>query len=245
MAKARRAKARPVRGAVLIMAALALVAVAAVAAWKFLPGSPTAAGPQVAASVRTTGPSTTPAAATTPTRPTARPTPSAVAPRALVACRTKVQAGDAVLEAGRVGIGHWTSHVRAQTEADAQTISQAQMEGRFTKSRLAGPADQQRYTAALRAYDDADGSCRAVSGADPTDAATLARCEQRHLAQQPVLDATAGVMADWDRHLRDMEHSRQGVVADPGAVWLAAWRAAPANIDRYAKAASNFRPPAC
>lgn len=241
MAKARRAKARPSR--VVVPVLIALVAVAAVIGWQVLPRTTDAHAGSPASTVA----AVPTASATT----SATPTPSAdsgAADRvaaALKGCRAKVADADAVLAAAKTGIGHWDEHVQAQTDANAGRITVERMDDIFARTRLAGPADQDRYRKALAAYDDAEGSCFAVAGAPAKDAATLAHCRARASAQHPVLTAAAPAMADWKSHLAAMARSRAHHMDDAEQIWVDAWRAAPPHLEAYAKAAGTYDPPDC
>ena len=57
------------------------------------------------------------------------------------------------------------------------------MKARFKKTRLKGPDDLKRYDDALSAYEDLEGSCEKVKGAETAVAAALAKCEKRSKAQ--------------------------------------------------------------
>jgi hypothetical protein len=180
---------------------------------------------------------------TTP-KPSAAPD-SSQARSALTACQKKVRQGDRVLKQAKTGVGHWATHVQAQTDADNSRITVAEMAGTFKSTRLAGPADQKRYADALFDYRKLKGSCRAVKGAPKAVAAALAKCAQRAREQQPVMTAAAAAMKDWRSHLAAMQRSSEGHVANAEEVWLRAWRAAPPHIKAYKKAAAAFDAPAC
>ena len=80
-----------------------------------------------------------------------------------------------MLEEARTGIAHWESHVDAQRRWEEGDISTAKRQAQFKASRLKGPADQKRYSDALRALDDhRDAGCGKVQGADGKIAAALA-----------------------------------------------------------------------
>lgn len=178
------------------------------------------------------------------------PSPSAspsedVGQQALTACRAKVAAGDAVIEEGKVGVGHWNEHVQAQTDANAGKINLDQLNAIFARTRLAGPADLQRYDAALATYTGLTGGCAPVNGAAPAIANQLAACQQRADAQPTVLRTTAAAMADWRQHQADMARSRHEHVPDAQNVWNKAWAAAPKNLNPWKAAVGAYRPPAC
>jgi hypothetical protein len=253
MARARRAKPRRSR-ALIGLIVVALLAGGVVAALRFWPGSLTAIGP-------TTSPAavSTPTAAvpSTPTTTTATPTPSASAKatatpasteavRAMEACKKRVRAADEVLGEAATGIGHWEAHVDAERKARRGDISGDEQKAIFKETRLKGPADQKRYADARRDYERArDAFCGKAEGADAKVAATLSKCRERAVAQGPLMRAAAAAMDDWKSHLADMQRSREVHVDNAQAVWIAAYRAAPKNIDAYEKAVEDFDAPRC
>lgn len=229
-----------------VVAAVALLGAGGLAVAQLGPDAGTAA---VAPSITPTGPApqatAKPSAAASSARPTAGGPTDDDAQRALAGCRARVKAGEEVLQTAKTGVQHWARHVQAQTDADARKISTTEMEGEFTQTRLAGPADQKRYADALAVYDRQDGSCAAVADASTTTKTSLARCAARSKAQQPVLAAADAAMADWKSHLAAMQRSREGHVDNAQAIWIRAWRAAPKNLDAYAEATADFNPPRC
>ena len=259
MARARRAKPRVPR-ALIGLIVVALLVGGVIAALRFWPGSLAAIGPAAspaAGSTPSAAPSST--AATTTDTPPATPTSSAPAkpsatatpPKAQVvavleACQKRVRAADQVLEVARTGIGHWKAHVAAERDAASNKISVKKRQQIFKETRLKGPGDQRRYAEAQRAHESARAaSCGEIKGAEAKVAATLSRCRERADAQGPLLRAAAAAMGDWRRHLADMKRSREIHVEDAQRVWLAAYRAAPKNINAYDKALRKFDAPRC
>lgn len=248
MVNARRAKARPSRVIVPVLAAVALLGAGGFAVAQLGSDSgTTVVGPSVTPSVAATQATTTASDAPSSADPTASGPAAAddLAQRALTECRAKVRAGDQVLETAATGVQDWATHVQAQTDANSSKITATEMEGEFKQTRLAGPRDQKRYADAVSAYDRQDGSCAAVADASKTTKTALARCAARDKAQQPVMEAAGPAMADWKSHLSAMQRSRQGHVENAQATWLRAWRRAPKNLDAYAKAAADFDAPRC
>jgi len=237
VAKARRAKTRPSR---MLIPLLALTLVAAVViTW------------QVRADSGRSEPQDTAGRAVA--RATASPTPTAGssagsaarAEQALRSCRRGVDAADAVLAAARTGVGHWAAHVQAQTDADAGEITVQQKNAVFGRTRRAGSDDQSRYRRAKAAYERTDGSCARVAGAPASTTSALARCRTRAAAQRPVLEAAAPAMQDWRHHLEAMMASRMHQVSNPDQVWVHDWRAAPPHIEAYVAATEHFDAPRC
>jgi hypothetical protein len=249
--QARRAKVRPARVIIPLVIAAALLVGGSFAAVKFWPNA-TTAGPQPEASA-TTVESQAPTTVESSPSPSASASPSdnpaeAAAAKALTACRKKVTAADEVLKQGKIGVLHWAEHVDAQKEYFAGDATVTQMKGRFKKTRLKGPADLKRYNDALSTYEDLEGSCAKLKGAEAEVAASLAKCEKRSKAQQPVLKATAAGMKDWKNHQTFMQRNalhKEGTPSEAQAVWLSQYRAAPKNINAFKRAVRNFDAPSC
>jgi hypothetical protein len=236
-----------------IVTGVALLAGGGVAAWQLWPdGSTTSAQPQSSVTVTAPETSAQPTTATpseTPTEtPSESPTPNAnvvEAQQALEDCRAKVAAGEEVIEEAKTGVGHWAKHVDAQRQADLGEYTTEEMKAQFKETRLKGPADQKRYKDAVREYEGLEASCDEVSKAPAETAAALADCHERRSAQQPVMEAGADGMKDWAKHLADMQRAKVEHVANPQAVWLATYDAAPKNINAFDEAIDNYDPPDC
>jgi hypothetical protein len=226
-----------------------------VAAWPFWPETPTAALPHqtpaaVGATESTAVPTTTPRATATPSSTSkasasVTPTANGAAVKAMDDCRDRVRAADRVLREAKPGVAHWEAHIDAQRQAEAHTISAAQQQAIFKRTRLPGPSDQKRYADAVNDLRRSEGPCREVDGAEATIKTAMAKCQQRSQAQEPVLAAADEVMRDWSNHLADMQRSRETHVKNAQRVWIRAYRAAPENINAYEKAIGNFDAPRC
>jgi hypothetical protein len=164
---------------------------------------------------------------------------------ALKACRAKVAAAGDVFAAAKTGMQNWSDHVQAQTDANTGKITVAEMEDIFDRTMKAGDEDEKRYKAAVKRYEDRDGSCSEVQGASPQVTKRLARCAERERAQEPLLEAANDGMSDWITHLGDMRRSAQGKIHNPQQKWLRTWRAAPKNINAYDEAVDKFSAPEC
>jgi hypothetical protein len=255
MARARRAKPRRSR-ALIGLVVVALLAVGIVAALRFWPSSLTAVGP-TASPAAASSPSAAVPSTPTSASPSATPTPSASAKpsatpasteavRAMEACQKRVRAADRVLDEARTGIDHWEAHVDAERRADRGDISVDARQAIFKATRLKGPADQKRYADAQRDYQRTrDAFCGKAKGADAKVAAALSTCRERAVAQGPLMRAAAAAMGDWKSHLAAMQRSREIHVDNAQAIWLAAYRAAPKNINAYEKARRDFDAPRC
>ena len=248
MVQARRAKVRPLRVIIPLVVAAALLVGGSFAAWKYWPGS-TTAGPQAETSA-TTVESQAPSTAESSPSPSATPsaTANAAAAKALAACKERVRAADVVLKEGETGVDHWAEHIQAQKDYFSGKATVEEMKARFKKTRLKGPGDLDRYNDALATYDDLEGSCGKVTGADTAVAASLKKCNERGKDQQPMLEATAAGMKDWKAHQKFMQLNAQHEAGSPSkaqATWLKQYRAAPKNINAFKKATAKFDAPRC
>lgn len=254
MVKARRAaKPNTARVVVPVVIGLALLAGGGVAAWQLWPDpSTTSAQPQSSVTVstpETSAPPTSAAPSATPTSTettTASENPNAaLAEEALESCQAKVEAGDAVIDEAKTGVGHWAKHVDSQRQADLGNYTVEEMKAQFKATRLLGPGDQKRYRDAAREYRSQDGSCEEVSEAPTEIAEALEKCAERSSAQKPVMEAGKDAMADWASHLADMQRSKAGHFDNPQVVWIRAYRAAPRNINAFDEAMESYNPPEC
>ena len=248
MVQARRAKARPLRVVIPLAIVAALLAGGALAVSKV--GDPTTANaptraPSVAATQSTAQPTRTGSPSSEPSATPTKTANSVAGAKALKACQRRFRAADDVMAAAKIGVQHWATHVQAQTDANARKISTKTMSARFKQTRLAGPADQQRYRDALDAHEDLNRTCHKVKGAPAKVADKLGDCRDRAQAQKPVLAASADAMADWKSHLAAMQRNAESHVRNAQGVWLKAWRAAPPHINAYKKAAADFDAPKC
>jgi hypothetical protein len=249
MTQARRAKGRRDRAAWLLIAITLVMLLAGTLIFLGVrrqaelgrsPVSPASTSPTSTSSAPTSSPSASPDAST----PTAQPENSAAA-AALRACRAKVEAGDKVLATAKKGMQNWSDHIQAQTDANAGEITSEEMEDIFDRTMKAGDEDEKQYEAAVKSFEDREGTCREVRGASAQVARQLARCAERRRAQEPVLRAAEDGMQDWIEHLSDMRRSAQGKLHDPAQKWLKTWRAAPKNIGAYNEAVDKFSAPNC
>jgi hypothetical protein len=243
--QARRAKARPARVIIPLAVAAALLIGGSFAAVKFWPDA-TTAGPQ-AQSAGSPAESRGPSTAESSPSPSVDPA-SAAAEEALAACQAKVRAADEVIKQGKTGVEHWAEHIQAQKDNINGKATVDEMKARFKATRLAGPEDLKRYNEAKAAYEDLEGSCEEVEGADTEVATALADCSERSQAQEPLMAATAAGMKDWKNHLAFMQRNavhQAGTPKEAAATWWQQYLAAPKNINAFKEATENFDAPSC
>jgi hypothetical protein len=245
--QARRAKARPARVIIPLAVAAALLVGGLFAAVRFWPDA-TTAGPQAESSTIATD-SQAPSTAVSSPSPSASIDPaSTAAQKAFEDCQAKVQAADEVIKQGKTGVEHWAGHIQAQADGNAGKISTEEMKARFKATRLKGPGDLKRYNEALSAYEDLDGSCGEVEGAESVVAAALADCNTRSKAQKPLMSATDEAMDDWKAHLSFMQRNalhQAGTPSEALQTWLNQYNAAPKNLNAFEKATDRFDAPDC
>jgi hypothetical protein len=243
--QARRAKARPARVIIPLAVAAALLIGGSFAAVKFWPDA-TTAGPQ-AETNSSTAESQGPSTAESSPSPSVDPE-SAASQEALEACQAKVRAADEVIKQGKTGVEHWAGHIQAQKDNIEGKTTDEEMKARFKATRLAGPGDLKRYNDAKAAYEDLEGSCAEVEGADTVVAAGLADCSERSKAQKPLMAATAAGMKDWKNHLTFMQQNKLHQAGSPSqaqATWWSQYTAAPKNINAFKEATKDFDAPSC
>jgi hypothetical protein len=245
--QARRAKAQPARIIIPLAVAAALLVGGSFAAVKFWPNA-TTAGPRAESST-TTAESQVPSTAVSSPSPSVTTDPaSAAAQQAFEACQAKVGAADEVIKQGKTGVEHWAGHIQAQKDNLAGKITVDEMKAQFKATRLKGPGDLKRYNDAQAAYQDLEGPCDRVKGADTVVAAKLVDCKKRSKAQKPLMAATDAAMADWKTHLSFMQRNklhRAGTPMQAQATWLSQYYAAPKNINAFKQATDKFDAPSC
>jgi len=151
-----------------------------------------------------------------------------------------VAAAENVVAVARTGVRHWYIHVQARTDMLAGRITYDQMKAEWKRTRLAGPADLERFEAALQEYDEAPG-CDLDSVEDSLrDQAD--DCAARSEAASTAAAAAQAAMGDWKSHQEAMARFADGAMTAEHAQheWVRAWRAAPGDIDAYGDARAEL-----
>jgi hypothetical protein len=253
MARPRRAARRRLNGRIVASSSLiAATVVASLVVWRMSDSEATVASPSESPSADATAATSAPAPARMPSTSAPSESSSGSASTSatsnsvdwsgtLATCRQAVGARDAVIAAAATGMGHWSAHVQAQTDANAGKLTVKGMKQIWTRTRLLGPEDVARYDDAVDAAPGASQQCATPPDAAPAEVRTaLEQCAERMAAQGPVLAASAHGMADWAKHLADMRRSRMYHVHNAQQIWVDTWRAAPPNIRAFGKAQQKF-----
>jgi hypothetical protein len=164
----------------------------------------------------------------------------------LQACVSEVAAADAEVAAAKTGIDHWAEHIQARTDLLTGAQPKELTKAIWKRTREAGPADLTRHQQAVAAHARQAGSCARAASADAGP--QLDACQQRlRILDKAVTAGTAG-MADWKAHQNAMAAHKAGEIdaAHAQTMWVAAWAAAPKNIDAFRAAHTALRAaPAC
>lgn len=162
----------------------------------------------------------------------------------LDACAAEVSKAARVVAAASEGVSHWNTHVQARTDLIEGRISEERMRELWKRTRLAGPADQQRFQTALKQY---DGTSQCSGLAADQLGKTATDCVARSETAAHAVAAAQGAMGDWKAHLDNMAAfaNREMTPDEAQHHWIEAWRKAPANISAYqdAREALGNAPP--
>jgi len=179
----------------------------------------------------------------------AQGTPDTAGARAATAaaetCSQAIAAGERAAAAARDGVEHWEAHVQARTDALAGRISAEEMRAIWKRTRLAGPADLDRFDAAEKRYASVAAACSSAGrrSEPPTDA-----CRARSVASADAVTAARRTVGDWATHLENMRKFADGAMTADHAQheWERAWATAPTHIAAYRDAVRALhRAPAC
>jgi hypothetical protein len=161
---------------------------------------------------------------------------------AVRACSSEITATEAVVGAARVAATHWREHVQARTDLLATKNTEATTKAIWKRTRLAGPADAANLSAATTAQLQTQGGCTKLAGA------AAPACQRRMAALHAAASTGRAAAGDWANHLAMMAaHAAGDFGADHAQhLWVAAWTAAPKNLDAFARAdAALTKAPSC
>ena len=103
-----------------------------------------------------------------------------------------------MVDAARIAAGHWREHVQARTDLLSGKNSTEATKAIWKRTRLAGPADLARLSAAASAQQPTRGACTAIRGAAGT------ACRQRVAVLGTAAQAGRAASLDCQRHLEMM-----------------------------------------
>jgi hypothetical protein len=158
------------------------------------------------------------------------------------ACSREIQAAEALVLVAATATQHWREHVQARTDLLAGKNTEEQTKAIWKRTRLLGPADKAAVNSAVAGRTAAKGGCDGVPGK------TGAFCKQRLAALDAAGTAGRAAAGDWAAHLQAMADHAAGDFGAEHAqdLWVAAWTAAPRNLDAAARAtAALVDAPAC
>ncbi len=179
---------------------------------------------------------------TTPTLSTPPATERNVVNPGAAACVKEIQAAEAVVLVAAAATEHWREHVQARTDLLAGTNSEEQTKAIWKRTRLLGPGDKVAVNSAVAKRAATKGGCNDVPGK------AAAFCKQRLAALDAAGTAGRAAAGDWAAHLQAMtEHAAGDFGAEHAQdLWVAAWTAAPRNLDAAARATAALADaPAC
>lgn len=143
-------------------------------------------------------------------------------------CDQEMRAATATVAAGQVAATHWSRHIGAQVRFDRGEITAEQAKAIWKASKLPGPQDLSRFTAARTGYERVRGACEAVPAAETGRKA----CAERSARARAAVAAATRVVDDWAEHQKMMaqqDHSTTAYLAR----WAGMVRAAPVNLDAF------------
>jgi hypothetical protein len=188
-----------------------------------------------------------PAPARTGTSAATADEPDAGAP--LRACETAVAKGRDAVAAARPSYSHWAGHVRAQLDYDAGTATLEQTRERWAATRATADADLADFATAHAAFEAVQDGCTPTSSGvreavarqpggstqdDPDPAMTQCRAEFDSVSD--AVTAAKAVVDDWAAHVAMMKGKEHYGANEYGQMWRDMVEAAPADLDRFARA---------
>lgn len=164
----------------------------------------------------------------------------------LDACVDHLKAGTAVVDEASTGADHWGTHIGARAAWIAGEISEEEKAARYKKTRLAGPADQERFKAALEQY-ESSGTCDdlaalADGGAGGEKEDVVQACMDRAELTTAAIETGSTVMGDWQGHLDAMAAfaDHEMTTDESNAMWVEAAESAPPRIKAFEDARDDL-----
>lgn len=163
-------------------------------------------------------------------------------------CAAEVANVEVAVDAARRGVDHWSAHVQARTDMLRGRISVEKMEAIYARTKRQGPADHQRFSAAV-SHIEHQVACQKMKGRPAGSTGIQSRdCLARSKTATAALAAAKSTMDEWLTHLHHMEQYADGGMRTGKALklWIQAWRNAPEGISAYhARLADLAAAPPC
>jgi hypothetical protein len=157
-------------------------------------------------------------------------------------CVAELHRVEQAVRAARSGVTSWKTHVQARTDMLAGRLSEKRMEAIYERTKRQGHADQASFARAVASLTRARPCQRLRHLPKGVIHGRVTDCVVRSRAAAAALAAARSTMEEWQAHLRHM-----ATYADGGmrrgkalALWVAAWRKAPAGITAYHKRAADL-----
>ena len=155
------------------------------------------------------------------------------------ACSAQLAGADQVVGAARQGIDNLDKHVGAHQAWVEGRYSEEQKGAVYKATRLAGPGDVKRFTAAQSSYAEVETGACAAQGGD---------CIEREAALKASLEAGQSGMSVWEEHLTNMADFAAGKFDSERAqaLWDQTRAEVPAVMSSWNKAEQALRrAPSC
>lgn len=152
-------------------------------------------------------------------------------------CEEAVAAARQAVAAARPSYSHWAGHVRAELDYDAGAATLEQTRARWAATKATGDADVAAFAAAYARFDRVRGGC--ADGSGPPAAVpdpVMSTCRPEFAAASTAVAAGKAVVDDWAAHVEMMKGKEHTDPAQYGQRWRDMVRAAPVDLDRFARA---------
>jgi len=170
-----------------------------------------------------------------------------VDPAAVQECSTAVARARDAVKAAQPSYSHWAGHVRAQIDYDAGTATLEQTRERWAATKATGDADIAGFRTALAAFDAVRGGCaqrpgaaEAVSVGGVAQDPVLTTCRAEFGFASAAVSAAGAVVDDWSAHVEMMKGKEHTDPVQYGRMWRDMVNAAPADLDRFARASLDL-----
>ncbi len=180
-------------------------------------------------------------------RPTAAPAGPLVYERT---CGRAGSAEDRALRAAARSLAQWQVHVGAMNRLVAGRITLAQATAFWTRTRIGAQQRVTDFDRADRGVASLAGGCASEARGQPSAGAlrAAARCAASVAARERTLVAARVALRTWQRHIKDMEALRMGMMSSAQALrmWHLNWHKGVTQLAGYhAALRRSSRQPAC